>query len=206
MHIIGLILYRSSEEELDPDSPQSQLKINELIESLGKKLSEMKEGEGFGEKALLAKCGKRTASIVTNTNCDFLVMMKKDYVEIITKYDKRRQAKMKFMTKYIPYLDSIVSSEIIENLFYLIKEVDHSKGAVVAQEGAPGKHLFFIQDGYCDIEKTIIGEIGTGKNTATYKAKRKLATFGPGSCLGEEVLLSTNPKYDYTIVVEFSCF
>lgn len=196
---MNLLLYRSS-EELDPDSPQSQMKINELIESLGSKLTEMKEGEGFGEKALLAKCGKRTASIVTNTNCDFLVMMKKDYVEIITRYDKRRQAKMKFMTKYIPYLDSIVSNEIIENLFYQIKESDHSKGAVVAQEGAPAKHLFFIQDGYCDIEKTIISE-STGKNP-TYKIKRKLATFGPGSCLGEEVLLNVNPKYDYSIVVK----
>ena len=64
-----MIIERKNKDELTPRTIQ---RTNELIESLGTKISEMKAGEGFGEKALMVKNGKRAASIVTNSNSDFL--------------------------------------------------------------------------------------------------------------------------------------
>ena len=180
----------------------AQTSLMNLINSLGIKVGEMHEGEGFGEKALLAKNSKRTASVVTNTNCDFIILSKKDYIDIITKFDKRSQEKMKFMKTCIPHLNSITSSEIWSNLFYLVREVDYSKGIILGAEGAPGKNIYFINDGYCDLEKTIIvNRTKLHQKIEPLKIKRKLATFGSGSCLGEEILIGEDPKYEYNIVV-----
>ena len=134
-----------------------------LIATLGTKVSELSEGEGFGEKALLKKGGRRIASIVANTPCDLLIIKKDMYLKVVTKFDKRRQMKLKFMKHNIPYLNSVISSAVWDNIFFLIHEMDAAEGTALAHEGAEGKYVYFVQSAYSDLEKKIIAD-GRAKN------------------------------------------
>jgi len=166
----------------------------------------MKEGEGFGEKALVEQFAKRSTTIITNTHCEFIVIMKNDYVNIIRRFDKRRQAKIDFMRDKIPYLNTISSSVIWEDIFYLIKDADYNKGTAIVNENDKGKEIFLIVKGYCELEKDIVvGEKNRHYEYESIKMKKAIAKFGPGSCLGEEILISPDPKYNYTIRVVLIC-
>jgi len=174
-----------------------------MITRHGIKIKEIKEGEGFGEKSLVEQFGKRSTSIITNTHCEFIVIMKNDYVNIIRRYDKRRQAKIDFMRDKIPYLNTISSSIIWEDIFYLIKDADYTKGTAIANENEKGNQIFLVVQGYCELEKgIIIEEKNRHHQYEPIKMKKAIAKFGPGSCLGEEILVSPDPKYNYTIRVE----
>jgi len=107
------------------------------------------------------------------------------------------------MKHNIPYLNSIISSAVWDNLFFMIHEMDPTKGTVIANEGAEGKYIYFVQNGFCDLEKNITVENKKLKNHIdSTKFKRKIATFGSGSCLGEELLDHDHGcKYEYTITV-----
>lgn len=175
--------------------------IENLIAKLGVKLKEMKEGEGFGEKALVEKANRST-SVVTNSNCEFIVIMKHDYMNIIKRFDKRHQIKSAFMSTKIPFLNTINSPVIWEDIYYLIKDIDRPKGSILANENETGDKIFFIETGSCELEKTIIVE----RNSAHYqydslKFKRTIARLDAGNCLGEEILVNRDQTYNYTIRV-----
>jgi len=199
-----LNLNESSETE-NPENKTSTL--NQLISSLGVKIKDMKEGEGFGDKALVEESAKRTTSVVTNTFCEFIVIMKKDYLDIIKRYDKRRQAKTEFMKNQIPYLNTINSSNIWEDIFYLIKDVDHTHGSAIVHENEIGNRILFVVTGYCQLEKEIVfHDKNDHYEYEPVKATKVIAKFGSGSCLGEEILVSKDQKYNYTIRVSFLIF
>eukprot|EP00330_Aristerostoma_sp_ATCC50986_P003102 CAMPEP_0114582464 /NCGR_PEP_ID=MMETSP0125-20121206/6441_1 /TAXON_ID=485358 ORGANISM="Aristerostoma sp., Strain ATCC 50986" /NCGR_SAMPLE_ID=MMETSP0125 /ASSEMBLY_ACC=CAM_ASM_000245 /LENGTH=81 /DNA_ID=CAMNT_0001775435 /DNA_START=515 /DNA_END=760 /DNA_ORIENTATION=- len=80
-----------------------------MTQIMGKKIKDMVQGEGFGEKALTSKDAVRTTSILTNEITEFLVLSKDDYLNTINKHDKSRAEKQDFMKKYIPFLDKINS-------------------------------------------------------------------------------------------------
>lgn len=142
------------------------------------------------------------ASVVTNVNCDFLIVRKEDYLNITHRFDKSRQAKLKFMMKAIPEIQCISSQAVLESLVYLLREAEYPKGHVIFAEGAPAKSIVFIQEGSCDIEKTLVyEEKKTNQKTETFTSRRKIANFTKGSCIGEEALAEQDPKYHYTTTV-----
>lgn len=220
----GLHTRRALEEHSEPSIPELDeyyIKINiliivslkqkaqnfereleELISKYGVKIKEMKEGEAFGEKALIEKNAKRTTSVITNTNCEFIVINKNDYINIINKYDRRRQIKTHFMKTKIPCVGIIRSPEIWEDIFYVIKDLDYPIGSVLVNEGDQGNRVFFIVNGYCELEKNIVVQ-GTKTHCEfdPIKMKKTIAKLGPGSCLGEEILIGDENRYDYTIKV-----
>jgi len=181
---------------------------NNRIAEMGTKVKEIFEGEGFGDKALVEKNSKRTASVLTNVNSEFIVILKDDYLNIINRFDKRKHAKMDFMKKNIPYLDSLASLEIWDDLFYLIKELDSHKEAIIINEDQIGQNLYFVASGQCTIEKKLIVKFKRGRNESEpYEIKKFLATLGVGSCFGEEILATRKPtRYKYTILVNFFSF
>jgi len=186
------------------DLTSEELAMNNLIAEMGVKVKEIKEGEGFGEKALIEKFSLRTASILTNVNCEFIVIMKDDYVNTISRFDSRRHAKMEFMKHHIPSLDSLASLEIWDDLFYLIKEQEHPKETIVASENQSGSNIFFVASGQCALTKTFTVQMKKGHNDyEPTEITRTVATIGAGSCIGEELLQSRSSKYKYTITVSF---
>ena len=180
-----------------------EFSIDRRIAEMGSKVKEIKEGEGFGDKALVERNNKRTASVLTNVNSEFIVILKEDYLNIINRFDKRKHAKMDFMKKSIPFLDSLASLEIWDDLFYLIKELDCNKEVVLCNENKIGHNIYFIASGQCSIEKNIAIKFKKGRNESEpIEVKKTLATLGVGSCFGEELLLNKKvTKYKYSIVV-----
>lgn len=128
--------------------------------------------------------------MANESGCEVLIINKDDYNNIIKRYDKRRQKKTEFMKQNIPFLDCINSPEIWEDLFYLLKEQEFPKNTVLAEEGSPGHHLYFIKDGYCTLEKTF--SVDYHYKTGSYEkvsVKREIATLGVGSALGTDIFL-----------------
>ena len=119
-------------------------------------VAELKAGHGFGEKALMNKSGLRTASVLTKTNCELIVIMKESYMNIISEIDlRRRNAKLAFMNGYIPELNALSSPAILNDLLYFIQEQDYSKHNVIMKEKEMGDSIFFIGSGECTIEKAL---------------------------------------------------
>ena len=184
--------------------PSLELDIVQLIAEMGVKIKEMDEGEGFGEKALVERDGKRTTSVVTNADCEFIVITKEDYLNIIRKYDKRRQIKEEFMKQHIPNLSTINSPAIWDDIYYLIKDINYPRGSVIVNENEQGDKIFFIVEGCCEIEKNIvIKENDLRHEYEPIKMKKVIATFDAGSCFGDEIIFENKNTYDYTIKVRF---
>jgi CRP-like cAMP-binding protein len=66
----------------------------------------------------------------------------------------------------------------LQTIGRVVKDVDHTRGTVIAREGEPGVGLFVIVDGTAEV--TIGG--------------KKKATLGPGDFFGEIALLDGGPR------------
>ena len=166
------------------------------------KIAELKEGQGFGEKALVDTSALRTASAFTKTNCELIVIMKEDYVNIISRFDVRRNAKLEFMKGYIPELNALSSLAILNDLFYFIQEHDYSKHNVIMKEKEIGDSIFFIGSGECTIEKALSMKRKVDKDTSeSINVEKVISVAGVGTCFGEEILLGDGQCYKYTVKV-----
>ena len=68
--------------------------IQDIFEfNYGKKVIELKSGDFFGEKAL-DNSAPRNATIITTTNCDFIILKKKDYNSKLKKAFKKKQEQL----------------------------------------------------------------------------------------------------------------
>lgn len=181
------------------DELEEKTRMDALVAEMGVKIKDLKEGEGFGEKALIEN-SKRTASILTNTNCEFILVFKDDYLSVVNKFDNRRQAKIQFVKTKIPFMDSINSMEIWDQLFYEVKDQDYPRETVIVTEDKPGNYIFFLASGQCIVEKTFIIKRKKAQTEETREFKRTIATLEVGSCFGEEIL-ENNSNYRYTVKV-----
>jgi CRP-like cAMP-binding protein len=66
----------------------------------------------------------------------------------------------------------------LQTIARVVKDIDHTKGTVIAREGEPGVGLFIIADGTAEV--TIGGA--------------KKASLGPGEFFGEIALLDGGPR------------
>jgi hypothetical protein len=61
--------------------------------NFGKKVIELKSGDFFGEKALETSA-PRNATIITTSNCDFIILKKKDYISKVREAFKRKKSQL----------------------------------------------------------------------------------------------------------------
>lgn len=178
-----------------------------MTQVMGQKISEMSEGEGFGEKALTEKSGKRSATILAITNCECIIISKDDYINIVRKYDKRTQRKESFMRKCLPCLDNVASSVIIEDLYFLLKEHEWNQGRQITKEGDFASHVYFLYEGVCEVQKTLTIELGKTQEGRVERmtCKKVIGTIGPGTAIGEEAAIEPF-KYLYDIIVKLKEF
>lgn len=165
------------------------------------KVAEITKGQGFGEKALMNKTSTRTTSAITKTNCELIIIMKEDYLNIVHRFDVKRSAKLQFMNDYVPELSNISSMTIVHDLFYYVQEKDYFKHNLIMKEGEVGEYIYFIGSGECTIEKLL--SVRRKKDTETYESitvDKVISVAGVGICLGEEIL-SDEKHYSYTVRV-----
>ena len=177
-----------------------QVLLETLISNEGMKQKDLKIGEGFGDHILSDAKSSRPYSILTKTNCEFMVINRKIFAEILKKYDKKRRIKSDFMEKKIPFLDSIASHDVWDMLHSLLIDVEYPKGRTIVSEDTPGNKIFFLREGECELEKTIVVR-KSNNNSETVRTKKTIAKLGPGACFGEELLISDEQTYTYSVKV-----
>ena len=176
--------------------------IERQIYDAGERQKEVKRGEGLGELGLTDKEPLRRFSALTTTNCEFLVLYKRDYVEIVKKFSRKKLRKGEFMETRIPCLDSIVSPDVWEVLHDSLVEIEYPKGAIVATEKMEGSKIYFNGQGECVLEKNITLSPRNDKHEIDVRAKKVIATLGEGSCIGAEIVFNDDQLYTYTIKVK----
>lgn len=178
----------------------------QIPKSIGKSLAEVMVYEkfsGFGEIALEAY-KNRGGSAYCLTDCYFLTLEKKDYLEHMQGFlsDKKRNIVNFLVT--LPFFNQM-SRILLSKLTYNINEVVFRKGQLVIREGEePGK-VFILRSGECQVTKKMkkeLSPIRSLKNTAKY-CNFIVKTVMDGALIGEEAALNNLPSmFSYVVSSE----
>lgn len=181
------------------------------MNKFGKIIREMKSGEGFGEQALLWNV-KRTATVMTKTDCDLLIIEKKDFVLVLDQYKEALFKKQDILNIVFPLIKkNITSSKIIESILFSFKTMNLIKGQTLTKEkdeSSCGK-IFVVERGEFIVEKTCretdIKKITKDnfykfkENAVNFQENLKVCLVGPNNIVGEECLFSPKDQYSYTV-------
>lgn len=196
---------KSSEEE------ESMLSLEELIRKYGKLENKIEKGAFFGERALFMN-NPRAATIITNTECEFLVMNQRDFNFVSDNFDSKRKQRIKFMMDYIPDIENINAYEAVERILYVLQEKTYERGSLITNEGDAGEYIHIICDGTCDMLKNIkIEEAADKDNLGGLKRLAKgncpqehqitVCKIQRGVFIGEELLYDHRNKYSFSVKV-----
>lgn len=178
------------------------LKLERLIHEAGIVQGKVQQGEAFGEFNKLNSNNRRAMSILTSTVCELIVINKNDYEDMVKKLDVGRRIKNEFMESKIPFLSSISSQESWDILSACLHELEYCIGTTVIVENTKGKKIYFLAQGECELEKTVLLNVKNERlENEILKLKKAFATVGVGACLGEEIIFNSENTYLYTIKV-----
>ena len=182
-----------------------------LKRTYGKVLRQIKNGDGFGEQALLWNV-RRTATVVASGDCDLLVIEKKDFAPILEEYKRAYFRKEDLIDEVFPKIKKqITSSKIIEPIIFSFKFMSFLKGAILTQENSDNTNgkLFIVENGEFLVEKKINeSQLVSLANHDGIKLKYPIHTFihdlkicqiGRGSIIGEETIFREKGTYSYTV-------
>lgn len=170
-----------------------------LATQLGMINKEIKAGEAFGEKALTSKDEKRSASILTNEDCEFIILMKVDYLNIVGKYNLENKTKLQFLRENIPFIDKVLSTSILDDYLYIFNTGLLKRGNKVIEEGQLGSKVYLLVAGQCRIEKVVCLD----QNFSAGTKKIFIGEINAPAIIGEEVLFEKKETryYKYTVKV-----
>jgi CRP-like cAMP-binding protein len=123
--------------------------------SLGDKINEMVEGESFGDKALLSKDAKRTASIVANVPLECLILMREDFLAMMGRFNIDNIRKRDFLVHTIPGLDEIYTVDILDEYMYNIREEKYYRHEFILKENEKNDKLYFLFEGACSLSHMV---------------------------------------------------
>ena len=170
----------------------------------------MHKGDYFGEKALFQK-HKRTATIVSNTKMELLVLDRDTFKHVRYEFDRMRNETVEFLRASIPNLDKIDVPRILEGLLYLADVKEFSYHKILGLEGEPGKDFFLVYEGQCELIKTVIYDNSECMAMPIYdlkslyglkKTKKEeivVSNVHKGAFVGEEICFGNPDVYQYTI-------
>lgn len=175
------------------DAPKFEKKICETGGPVGAiKVVVLGEGKGFGEQGLMYD-EKRNASIVTEGACEFAVIEKRYFCDVLKDhFIKAAKKRSEFLQIHLPVIlgaDRIRSFDAIEGFF---KEATVEKGSVLCETGRKNDTLEVIYEGTC---KTFWRS--KNDNSGTQSEKFPLCELGKGQFLGiSSVIMDAPEKYD----------
>ena len=142
-------------------------------------------GSSFGELALETS-RPRSASALCKEDSHFLILMKKDYSNLMQKLVTDKKNEMISFLQSLPAFKKLNKLALLK-LTYNIREMNFSKGQTVFNEGEPAKDIYIIHDGECKLCKGIVkpstsGGIRKVNCRRMHTAKR----IGKGSMIGED--------------------
>ncbi|CAI2370632.1 unnamed protein product [Moneuplotes crassus] len=153
-------------------------------------VSTIKEGDFFGEVALIKKC-KRTASVISKNYTTLASFHENDFDSLIEEYPfikQKMESKMideyndpwkKFVKKVlrnIDYLSYCVSDETIEEIVYFCEPITISENTQLFKAGSKCQDIYIISDGELDIsvnnanKETFLDTLHIGSSIGSYCA------------------------------------
>lgn len=116
-------------------------------------VSVLKAGSYFGELALLNDA-PRTATIVCREDCEFAVLSREDFKEILARHTLWQVGEdIKFFSALPLFATS--TTRAISTLIYHFKILKLQRNKVIFKEGDEATHLFIIKKGEVRISKTV---------------------------------------------------
>jgi len=177
--------------------------LDTIISKYGKIIDKIGKGGFFGERALASKVN-RSATIVTNTECEFLTVSAELFAFIKARFERSNTLKLNFMLDFFPNLDQVTNKKMIEALIYLLEERTFNLNNSIITEGTKSKEFFILFEGHCDVYKeAIIEKPPSNPHIPLAKTKTKesvkLCTLFPGVFFGDEILFNSTSQYEYTV-------
>ena len=171
----------------------------------GMSIMKLTKGNFFGEKALHSQ-KKRSATVVTNTDCEFLTISEELFSYIKARFEKTNTKKLNFLLDTFPDIERIKNRTILENLLYLLEEKTFERHANLTTEGAKGKHFYILFEGTCNVYKKLPNgdpEIAKlrkyGDQEGINKEGLLVCQIFPGAFIGEEVVFNGLNQYEFTV-------
>ena len=163
--------------------------IDQMQDQYGPKIVEQKKGYMFGELALL-NTKPRGATILSEVDCRFLVLAKKQFDFIKKFYSSEMVFKREFLFNVMPKLDEINADKYVTDILINFANVGYTKGTVVAKQNLVGERIYFLKTGICKIQYRL-----PSKKVIT------ICEITSGTVIGEECLFNMDNKYTFTAVV-----
>lgn len=114
-------------------------------------MSELHEGDSFGELALL-NSKPRLATIKTVTPCTFAILNKDEYTSILGALEKEKiETKLRQLDS-IPFFTEY-SKNFKNRLLFAVEILEFHKGQIAFKEGSTDRNLFFVINGEFEITK-----------------------------------------------------
>ena len=113
------------------------------------------KGDTFGELALQHEDSKRTATIITNTDCILGFLSKNDYETCLSEIElKRRKNEVNFIMSFAIF-DQMNWISFENKYFNYFKREYFYQGEKILTQGKPTNRIFFIMDGQFEISSTL---------------------------------------------------
>ena len=113
-------------------------------------VGQLKEGDSFGELALMQEGSVRAATIKAVEPCELLKVEKDDYSRILkTLMSDELQEKVDFLRQVGLFRDC--GSNHLQSIAYVLGARSYKRGEVVVMQGQPSEEMFFICSGSCRV-------------------------------------------------------
>ncbi|OQR88563.1 hypothetical protein THRCLA_10242 [Thraustotheca clavata] len=166
------------------------VKVNSVDRRGGKgqtKLINLIEGAHFGELALMKANGLRSATVVTTTSCELLIISEHDYNNILRKLQKEDMSKRLELLDKIPMFQSVDwTNELMEELCYVLVEQRYPAGTKIYTQGDKALQMYFITRGEFIINRSIIDPKTQVKHDIV------IERLGPFNVLGDDAATGIN--------------
>ncbi|KAJ3392011.1 hypothetical protein HDU84_004939 [Entophlyctis sp. JEL0112] len=116
-------------------------------------IAKLHAGASFGELAILQNT-KRTASVITTTNTEFLWINKKDLLDVLHDESEKDIAEKQSIISNIPYFQQL-SASAIKELAISAKFCEVPPNTPIFFEGDVPYHVFIICEGTCRLVKCV---------------------------------------------------
>ena len=113
------------------------------------------KGDTFGELALQHEDSKRTATILTNTDCILGYLSKNDYEACLSEIElKRRKNEVNFIMSFSIF-DQMNWISFENKYFNYFKREYYYQGEIILRQGEPINKIYFIMDGQFEISSSL---------------------------------------------------
>ncbi|KAL4449708.1 hypothetical protein ABPG74_008081 [Tetrahymena malaccensis] len=190
-----------TKQKKEKEQPQDVLAIE--IQKYGKEINTLKQGQGFGEAAIIEsdpRKAKRGATILAREDqTQLIIIMKREFQKFKDTFSSQGKEKAQILTSLIPQLKLINSTQTRDDLIFYFQEEGGLRGQQLTVEGKIGDKLFVLKDGQLEIKKNYVNQ----KNIYYHDVQKlKISSLSNPSFFGEEILYDNEDKpYNYTITI-----